>query len=127
RIDGSGQERSAMVVNQTYTTDPATGKFGQTIPVDSIETVNVLSTPFLAQYGRFTQSVVAVETRRGGDKWHYDLNDQFPDFFIRSYHMHGIRNETPRGVAGGPLIRNRLYVISALQYILDKVPSRTLP
>jgi hypothetical protein len=126
KLDGSGEQRSSLVVNQSDVTDPATGKFGQTIPVDSIESVNVLSTPFLAQYGRFTQSVVAVETKRGGDRWHTDLNDPFPDFRIRSYHMVGIRNETPRMAIGGPIIRNRLFVISALQYILDKVPNRTL-
>src|SRR5579872_3296627 len=82
KIDGAGQERSAMVVNQSDITDPATGRFGQTIPVDSIETVNVLTTPFLAQYGRFTQTVVAVETKRGGEKWHAELKDPFPDFRI---------------------------------------------
>ena len=89
KIDGSGQERSAMVVNQADITDPATGSFGQSIPVDSIESVNLLQTPFLAQYGRFTQSVVAVETKRGGEKWHADMNDPFPDFRIRSFHMRG--------------------------------------
>ncbi len=125
-IDGTGEQRSAFVVNQSDVTDPATGKFGQTIPLDAIETVNVLTVPFLAQYGRFTQTVVAVETRRGGEKWHADLNDPFPDFRIRSYHMVGIRNETPRFVVGGPLIHNRLYFNSAIVYILDKVPSRTL-
>jgi hypothetical protein len=127
KIDGSGEQRSSLVVNQSDVTDPATGKFGQTVPVDSIESVNVLSTPFLAQYGRFTQTVVAVDTKRGGEKWHADLNDPFPDFRIRSYHMRGIRNETPRGVIGGPLIHDRLYIISALQYFLDKAQDRTLP
>ena len=127
KIDGSGEQRSSLVVNQSDVTDPATGRFGQTVPIDSIESVNVLTTPFLAQYGRFTQSVVAVETRRGGDKWHFDLNDPFPDFRIRSYHMRGIRNETPRASVGGPLIHNRLYVITALLYFLDKSPNRTLP
>ena len=126
KLDGSGEQRSSLVVNQSDVTDPASGKFGQTVPVDSIESVNVLSAPFLAQYGRFTQSVVAVETRRGGDKWHADLNDPFPDFRVRSYHLVGIRNETPRGVVGGPLIQNRLYMITALQYLLDKRSSRTL-
>jgi hypothetical protein len=125
-IDGSGEQRSSLVVNQSDVTDPATGKFGQTVPLDSIETVNVLTTPFLAQYGRFTQSVVAVETRRGGDKWHTDLNDPFPDFRIRSYRMVGIRNETPRTMLGGPLIQNRLYFITALLYYLDKTQDRTL-
>src|SRR5258708_37167413 len=106
-MDGWGKEGSAMVDKRANTTDPATGKFGQTVPVDSIETVNVLQTPFLAQYGRFTQSVVAVETRRGGDKWHADLNDPFPDFRVRSYHIVGVRNETPRDALGGLLILNR--------------------
>jgi hypothetical protein len=125
-MDGAGEQRSAFVVNQSDVTDPATGKFGQTVPLDAIQTVNVLNVPFLAQYGRFTQTVVAVETKRGGDKWHADLNDPFPDFRIRSYHMRGILNETPRFVLGGPLIQNRLYFNSAIVYILDKVPSRTL-
>ena len=84
KIEGTGEQRSAFVVNQTDVTDPATGKFGQTVPVDAIESVTVLTTPFLAQYGRFTAGVIAVETRRGGEKWHYDLNDPFPDFRIRS-------------------------------------------
>lgn len=127
KLDGSGEQRSSLVVNESDVTDPATGRFGQTIPIDSIETMNVLSTPFLAQYGRFTQTVVAVETKRGGDKWHYDLNDPFPDFRIRSYHMRGIANWTPHVALGGPVIKDRLFVISALQYYMDKTPNRTLP
>lgn len=125
-LDGSGEQRSSLVVNQSDQTDPATGAFGQTVPIDAIDTVNVLNTPFLAQYGRFTQTVVAIDTKRGGDKWHADLNDPFPDFRVRSYHLVGIRNETPRFTVGGPLIPNRLYFNSALVYVLDKVPNRTL-
>lgn len=127
RIDGSGQERSALVVNQTDVTDPATGKFGQTLPVDAVETVNVLTTPFLAQYGRFTQSVVAVETKRGGEKWHAEINDPFPEFRIRSYHMRGIKDATPRLVTGGPLIKERVYFNSSFQYFFKTPASRTLP
>ena len=127
KIDGTDEQRSSLIVNQTDVTDPATGKFGQTIPVDAVESVTVLTTPFLAQYGRFTASVVAVETKRGGEKWHADLNDPFPDFRIRSYHMRGIRNEGPHLGLGGPLIRNRLYFNTALLYLFDSSPSRTLP
>ena len=127
KIDGTGEQRSSLVVNQTDITDPATGKFGQTIPVDAVENVTVLTTPFLAQYGRFTAAVIAVETKRGGEKWHADLNDPFPDFRIRSYHMRGIRNEAPRIGLGGPLIHNRLYFNTALVYYYDSSPNRTLP
>ena len=115
------------MINQTDVTDPATGKFGQTIPVDSIESVNVLNTPFLAQYGRFTSGVIAVETRRGGEKWHAELNDPFPDFRIRSWHMRGIRDVSPRFVLGGPLLRNRLFLNTALQYNFQRESVLTLP
>ncbi len=127
KIDGADEQRSSLIVNQTDVTDPATGKFGQTLPIDAVETMTVLNTPFLAQYGRFTASVIAVETKRGGEKWHADLNDPFPDFRIRSYHMRGIRNETPRLALGGPLIANRLYFQTSMVYIFDDVPNRTLP
>ena len=127
KIGGTGEHRSAFVVNQTDVTDPATGKFGQTIPIDSVETVNVYSSSFLPQYGRFTSGVVAVETRRGGEEWHAELNDPLPDFRFRSWHMRGIRDSSPRGVLGGPLMKNRLFLMTTLQYDLMKKPERTLP
>src|SRR5215510_2859513 len=40
-ISGSGKHRSALVVNAVDVTDPSTGQFGMTIPVDSVETIDV--------------------------------------------------------------------------------------
>jgi CubicO group peptidase (beta-lactamase class C family) len=48
--------------------DPATGDFGLSVPIDSVDTVKVMQSPYLAQYGNFTAGVVSAETRRGGDK-----------------------------------------------------------
>ena len=95
--------------------------------MDAVETVKVLNTPFLAQYGRFTAGVIAVETKRGGEKWHADLNDPFPDFRIRSYHMRGIRNETPRIVLGGPLIAQPAVLEHVARYTFSTGFRRTLP
>src|SRR5947209_1333069 len=127
KINSSGEHRSALLINKTDVTDPATGMFGQTVPVDSIEEVSVLKTPFMAQYGRFTAGVVSVETRRGGEKWHSELNDPFPDFRFRSWHMTGIRDTSPRAVLSGPLIPNKLYLSETVLYDLRKIPNKTLP
>jgi outer membrane receptor for ferrienterochelin and colicin len=127
RINGLGEQRGAMLVNQADVTDPATGSFGASVPVDSVEVVNVLRTPFLAQYGRFSSGVVAVETKRGSDKWHFELNDPFPDFRVRSWHLRGLQDASPRLVIGGPLIENRLYFAQTVLYDVQKVPNRTLP
>jgi hypothetical protein len=126
-ISGTGEHHGAFVVNQADVTDPGTGKFGPTLPIDVVEAINVEKAPFLAEYGRFTSGIVSVETHRGGDKWHAELNDPFPDFRIRSGHLDGLRNSTPRALVGGPAIHNRVYLITELQYYLDKHPNLTLP
>jgi len=127
KISGSGEHRSALIVNQADVTDPATGQFGMTVPVDSVETISVFKTPFLAQYGRFTAGVVSVETRRGGDKWNWELNDPLPDFRIRSGRIRGVRDTTPRFTFNGPLIADKFYFSEGFEYDLQKRPDRTLP
>ncbi len=127
KISGSGEHHSALLVNSADVTDPATGQFGATVPVDSVETINVFKTPYLAQYGRFTAGVVSVETRRGGDKWNFELNDPLPEFRIFSGHLRGLRDASPRIVFNGPLIANRFYLSQGVEYELKKRPVRTLP
>jgi hypothetical protein len=127
KISGSGEHRSALIVNSADVTDPATGQFGVTVPVDSVETINVFKTPYLAQYGRFTAGVVSVETRRGGDRWNFELNDPLPEFRIRSGHLRGVREASPRIVFNGPLIANKLFFSEGVEYDLQKRPVRTLP
>lgn len=120
RIGGSGENRSALLVNAMDVTDPATGQFGLTIPVDSVETLNVYKSPFLAQYGRFTAGVVSVETRRGGEKWNFELNDPLPEFRYLRSHLRGLKDATPRIVFNGPLIKNKLYLSQGIEYSIKK-------
>lgn len=127
KISGTGEHRSALVVNSADVTDPATGQFGVTVPVDSVQTIEVFKTPYLAQFGRFTAGVVSVETRRGGDKWNFELNDPLPEFRIRSGHLQGMREASPRVTFNGPLIENKFYFSEGLEYDLQKRPDRTLP
>ncbi|MGH9802207.1 MAG: carboxypeptidase regulatory-like domain-containing protein, partial [Blastocatellia bacterium] len=120
RISGTGENRSAFIVNSADVTDPATGQFGMTVPVDSVESINVFKTPYLAQYGRFTAGVVSVETRRGGDKWNFELNDPLPEFRYLNGHLRGLRDATPRIVFNGPLIKNRLFLSQGTEYAINK-------
>jgi hypothetical protein len=126
QISGSSEHHSALLVNSADVTDPGTGQLGVTVPVDMVETISVLQTPYFAQYGRFTAGVVSVETRRGGEKWHFELNDPAPEFRVRSNHLTGLRAVSPRVVLNGPLIRNRFYFAEGLEYNLRKQPVKTL-
>ncbi|MBK9708452.1 MAG: TonB-dependent receptor [Acidobacteria bacterium] len=126
KISGTGENRSAFVVNAADVTDPATGQFGMTVPVDSVQTINVFKTPYLAQYGRFTAGVVSVETRRGGDKWNFELNDPLPEFRFLNGRLRGLRDATPRIVFNGPLIKDKLFISEGSEYIIRKRQVQTL-
>lgn len=126
-LSSSPESRSALIVNSADVTDPATGQFGVTVPIDSVDVLNVYQAAYLAEYGRFTSGLVSVETRRGGDKWKWELNDPFPEFRIRSYHMRGIKTFTPRINLEGPLVPYKLYFSQGLEYQMRKTAIYTLP
>ena len=127
KIAGLGEDHSALLVNSVDVTDPATGGFGLSVPIDSVQTVEVSVMPYLAQYGKFTAGVVTAETRRGGDKWEYSLNDPFPDWRIRSGHLDGVKDATPRFNVSGPVIKSKLYFLEGAEYLLYKRSVLTLP
>src|SRR5262245_42788909 len=120
KISGSSENRSALLVNSADVTDPATGQFGLTVPVDIVNTISVFKTPYLSQYGRFTAGVVSVDTRRGGDKWNFELNDPFPEMRYIGGSMRGLREFTPRITFNGPLIKNKLYFSQGAEYRIAK-------
>jgi hypothetical protein len=127
QIEGSGEMHSALVINSIDVSDPATGRFGLSVPIDVVDSLHVLTSPYLTQYGRFTAGVVTAETRSGGDKWHFDLNDPLPEFRIRSGHLRGLKSATPRVSFGGPMVQNRAFFSEGLEFVDNKIPIRTLP
>lgn len=126
-ISASAEHRSALIVNSADVTDPATGQFGLTVPIDSVEALNVFQAPYLAEYGRFTAGLVTVETRRGGDQWKWELNDPLPEFRIRSRQLRGLRTATPRLNFEGPLLARKLYISEGFEYEVRKTAVYTLP
>jgi hypothetical protein len=127
QIAGQDEEHSSLLVNSVNVNDPATGSFGLSIPIDSVDILKVMQSPYLAQYGDFTAGIVSAETRRGGDKFRYSLNDPLPDTRIRSGHIVGFADASPRLNLSGPVIKNRLYYLEGFEYLMSKAQVRTLP
>ena len=127
QIAGQDEEHSSLLINSVYVNDPATGAFGLSVPIDSVDILKVMQSPYLAQYGNFTAGIVSAETRRGGDKFRYSLNDPLPDSRIRSGHFMGFADASPRLNLSGPLINNRLYFLTGFEYLMSKTEARTLP
>ena len=127
QISGMSEHHSAFLVNSANVTDPVTGQFGLTLPVDAVNSLRVLKDPYEAQYGGFTAGVVSIDTRGGGEKWNFEINDPTPEFRIRQAHIVGLKEFTPRLALSGPLLHNRLYLAESFTYNIEKHGVRALP
>ena len=64
-MKGARDTQSGALVNSANVTDPATGSPAINLPIDVVSSVQVTSTPYDPQYGKFTGAVSSVETRTG--------------------------------------------------------------
>ncbi len=125
-IKGQPEAQNALLINGMAASDPATGNFGIMIPADAIESIQVFKNPYSAEFGKFTGGLANIVTRRGGDSWHFELDDFLPDIRIFDARVSGIRSVTPRVQFGGPLLGNRMHLSENANYSIDKQPVRGL-
>ena len=125
-IDGATEQQSSFRVNGLNAADPASGNFRLNLPVDAVESVQVFRHPFSAEFGQFTGGVTNIETRRGGDKLHFEVNDFLPDPRFENGKIIGIRDDAPHINFNGPIIKDRLFFSQSLGYTISKTPVRGL-
>ena len=123
---GGGEPQNGLLVNGVNGIDPGTGGFRLSLPVDSVEAVQVFLHPYAAEYGLFTGGLTRVETRPGGDHWHFELNDFLPDPRIVNGRLMGIAEDAPHLNMNGPLFGGRATLSQSAAYSIAKRPVRGL-
>jgi len=128
-IKGGRPSQAAVQLGPGAFVDPATGLSQVSLPDDAIDSVTVLPNPYAVEYGRVSSGLVLIRTRRGGDAWKFRLNNLDPSFRVQrgsAVHVTGISAFSPRAEAGGPIIKDKLFLQQALQYRYrtNDVPSR---
>jgi hypothetical protein len=128
-LKGARETQGALQVGRGYANDPSTGNFGIELPADSIDSVDVLPNPYAAEDGRFSSTVVRIETRAGSNQWHGLVNGFVPIPCLRLCDgaSMGIRNYRPRGWFGGPIVKDRLFISQGVQYRFARVRVPGLP
>ncbi len=116
-----------LLVDSAQMVDPVTGSFGVGIPIAAIETLNVYETPYNAQYGGFSGGLATIETKAPPSRWQYALMDFVPGVRGKSGQIVGISAETPRLFVGGPLLKDKLNISEAFDYVIKNRPVRGLP
>lgn len=126
-MNGARASQSAMTVNTANVTDPVTGQFAFNLPLEAVDSVQVLTNPYAAEYGKFTGGVTAVATRSGTDKFNFEAQSFFPRFRRRGGKWTGIEAFTPRLAFSGPLKRNKLWFMQSFEYRFVRTPVESLP
>ena len=124
RIKGGAPTTGALQMSSASLNDPSTGDFDLELPSGAVESVEVLSNPFAAEYGRFSTSVTQVRTKRGTNEWIVKPDNMIPGFgkgfaFVNKFE--------PRLSISGPLKRDRLLLGQYLQYRFVRTPVKSLP
>ena len=80
RVKGGAPTTGALQMSSASLNDPSTGDFDLELPSGAVESVEVLSNPFAAEYGRFSTSVTQVRTKRGTNEWIFKPGNLMPGF-----------------------------------------------
>jgi hypothetical protein len=124
RIKGGAATTGALQVSSASLNDPSTGDFDLELPSGAVESVEVLSNPFAAEYGRFSTSVTQVRTKRGTNEWVFKPDNLVPGFgkgfaFVNKFE--------PRLSISGPIKKDKLLFGEYIQYRFARTAVKSLP
>jgi len=127
-MNGARSSQSGSLVNSADVSDPATGATAINIPIDVVSSVQVFSTPYDPEYGRFTGAVSDVETRPGDfNKFHTSVQHLLPRFRRLNGSIMGLAAVTPRVTFTGPILKDRIAFTQSFDYRFERTPVHSLP
>lgn len=127
-MKGARATQNGSLVNSADVTDPATGATAINIPIDVIQSVQVLSTPYDPEYGKFTGAVSNVETRSGDfNKFRVSAQNFVPRLRRLDGSIMGIAAATPRITFSGPVWKDRIAFTQSFDYRYERDPVNSLP
>jgi hypothetical protein len=127
-MKGARSSQNGSLVNSADVTDPATGTTAINIPIDVVQRVEVLSTPYDPEYGKFTGAVSNVETRTGDfDKFRISAQNLIPRLRRLDGSIMGIAAVSPRFTFSGPIVRDRIAFTESVEYRYERTPVTSLP
>jgi hypothetical protein len=115
-IKGTRPTQSGILVSSLNVTDPVTGNPAIELPLEAVDTIQVYSNPYSAEFGKFTGAVTSIETRSGSNRWRYLLTGLLPRPRLRESHIFGIGSVSPRLAIGGPIKKDKLFFFQSLEY-----------
>jgi outer membrane receptor for ferrienterochelin and colicin len=121
-FNGQSESQGMLLVDSAENVDPVSGSFAIPIPVNTIQNIQVFTTPDSSAYGGFSGGLTRIDIRPPAPAWNFKLLDLVPSFRGKNDHLIGLLNMTPGVEFGGPLIKNKLNFSETMTYEFRKDP-----
>ncbi len=122
-VFGSTEGENAYLIDGMNTTDSVTGTWATMFNMDAVEEMNFQTGGFEAEFGQATGGIVNLVTKSGGNEFSGSLDVRFRDQSMTENGDHFNRDEETSereqysGALGGPILRDKLWFFTSLQYI----------
>ena len=139
---GSAASENAYYINGYAVTNPLTNIGSTTLPFAGISQMQAITGGYGAEFGRATGGVVNIVTKRGGNEWEFggivtwepdalrsdEKNIYYPDngtandgLLYQKRDARRVSEMTAGLYAGGPIIRDRLFVYANAEISKDDI------
>ncbi len=116
-MNGVRASQSGSQMNNVDITDPVARTSEIALPLSVVSSVEVLSSPYDAQYGGFAGAISTVETKAADlSEFRFDLQNFSPRIRRRAGKVVGIESSTPRMTVNVPLLSGRAAWLHSTEY-----------
>jgi outer membrane receptor protein involved in Fe transport len=124
-INGLRSAGTNILLDGVANNNEFTASVGQTVPLDSVQEVGIITNNFTAEYGRADSGIINVTTKSGTNQFHgtlYEFN-RVSDLASNTFNNNAygeakpifVRNQFGYSV-GGPIKKNKLFFFSSTEW-----------
>jgi outer membrane receptor protein involved in Fe transport len=133
-INGQRSASTDILLDGGENVDSFTASVGQTVPLDSVQELSVLTNNFTAEYGRASGGVVNLVTKSGSNSFHGSAYEYNRVSALSANTFNNDVTDTQKGVftrndfgfsIGGPIKKNKLFFFNNTEWIRVRSSSPT--
>jgi outer membrane receptor protein involved in Fe transport len=133
-INGLRSSGTNILLDGVANNDEFVASVGQTVPLDSVQEIGIITNNFTAEYGRADAGIINVTTKSGTNEYHgtaYEFN-RVSDLASNTFNNNAYGLDKPIYVrnqfgysAGGPIKKNKLFAFSSTEWTRVRSASTT--
>jgi hypothetical protein len=133
-VSGGQTQQSEFLINGADTNDIALNTLVISPNLDAIDQFNLIDGPLNAEYDRNSGGIVSATIKEGTNHIHGDVFEFYRDTFLNTanFFQHSVttgqpfvspyHQNIPGFTAGGPILRNKLFIFGGYQGTRQRVP-----